>query len=411
MRIAAALLLFTIASPFASTQMKVASLDGPVTRAETGSLLGYVSAMQPAVSNEKNAWSYGTSGQAVRALGLIYQIDPDPRFVDQMVRFCDAELAERNDLAPAPIGQHMIWTGRIDPVWPNDLSRPRLSTGGEQGDLIGNLGNCAVTMLKTRSLWKRAVPAGDPHHFGATYLDRAKTYVRQADFAIDRHILKSLLDLSHNNYQYFSADSSYKGGTPVPWNQVMMFNYGFQMLGTAHQLLHDDPARATRYHKIVADNIDWFFTEGVQNVTTKQGRPAYNWGYALPGRGGEDSVHARMDVAGLYLAYLDGSYPIDRAKMTALANTFTEIITLAPGRYAGRVDGSSGTGHAGETNRVKNGFLLLAEFRPDAYSDIVRNAVTEGASVSAIEGGTTGDIDLFARFLWAKHRHTQHSIP
>ena len=69
----------------------------------------------------------------MRALGLIYQIHPDPRFVAQMVRFCDAQLAERNDLAPAPTGQYMIWTDRIDPAWPNDLSKPKLSTGGEQG--------------------------------------------------------------------------------------------------------------------------------------------------------------------------------------------------------------------------------------------------------------------------------------
>src|SRR4051812_21924399 len=108
--------------------MKVDTLDGPVTKAETDSLIAYITAMQPAPSNEKNAWSYGTSGQAVRALGLLHQLKHDPRIArqiaDQMVRFCDAQLAARNDLAPAPIGQHMIWTGRVDPAWPNDLSKP-----------------------------------------------------------------------------------------------------------------------------------------------------------------------------------------------------------------------------------------------------------------------------------------------
>ncbi|MEG9436259.1 hypothetical protein JAO29_08785 [Edaphobacter sp. HDX4] len=395
--------------------MKVTSLDGPVSNVETGSLLDYISTMQPAASNEKNAWSYGTSGQAVRALGLIDQMGSGSQIApsqlaDQMVRFCDAQLAERNDLAPEPIGQHMIWTNRIDPAWPNDLSKPKLSTGGEQGDMIGNLGNCAVTILHTRSLWNKTVPAGDPHHFGATYLDRAKTYVKQADFAIDHHILNGLLDLSHGNHQYFAAGSPYKGGTPIPWNQVMMFNYGFQMLSSAHTLLHDDAARATRYHQIVADNIPWFFTEGVQNVTTRQGRSAYNWAYALPARGGEDCTHARMDVAGLYLSYLEGSYPVTRDEMTRLANTFTDIITLAPGSYSGRVDGTSGnTAHTAAIDNVKNGFLFLAEFRPDAYQQIVSQAVTVGSTAAATEGSTTGDTDLFARFLWAKHRHNQHS--
>lgn len=406
-----ALLLLSITPSLLSAQMKPGNLDGPVTPAEINSLLNDIAAIQPAASNQKNAWAYGISGQAVRALGLIYQINRDPRFVDQMVRFCDAELAERNDLAAAPVGQHMIWTGRIDPVWPNDLSKAPLRTGGEQGDLVGNLGNCAVTILETRQLWNRTVPAGDPHHFGTTYLARAQTYVKQADFAIDHHILNSLLDLSHHNHQYFSAAAPYKGGTPVPWNQVMMFNYGFQMLARAHQLLRDDPARAARYHAIVADNIEWFFKQGSQSIITKQGRPAYNWGYALPSKAGEDCVHGRMDVSGFYLAYLDGSYPIDRAQMTAFANTFTDIITLKPGSYAGRVDGTSGkTAHTAASSKVKGGVLFLAEFRPDAYNEIVGHAVTPGQLVSGTEGATPANIDLYAAFLWAKYRHA-HAHP
>lgn len=416
-------LALVFSTPFLSAQMRVSSLEGPVTRSETDSLLAYISQMEPAASNEKNAWSYGTSGQAVRALSLLNvmnqgadpgkkRLDPDlsRQVIDQMVRFCDAEVAERNDLAPAPIGQHMIWTKRIDPAWPNSLAKDPLSTGGEQGDMIGNLGNCAIAILRTRAVWSRTVSAGDPHQFGATYLDRARTYVKQADFAVDHHILKGLLDLSHHNHQYFAADSPYKGGTPVPWNQVMMFNYGFQMLSTAHTLLQDDAARANRYHQIVADNITWFFTDGVQDVTSKQGRPAYNWGYALPAKGGEDSTHARMDVAGLYMSYFDGSYPVTRDEMTRLANTFTDIITLGPGSYAGRVDGSSGsTAHTAPSNKVKNGFLFLAEFRPDMYEEIVSHAVMIGTQASVSEGSTSGGVDLFARALWAKYRHNLQS--
>ena len=126
----AALMLLALATQFALAQMKVDNLDGSVTKAETASLLAYISAMQPAPSNKSNAWSYGTSGQAVRALALIYQIDSDPRYIDQMVRFCDAQLAARNDIAAAPIGQHVIWTNRIDPAWPNSLDKDPLSTGG-----------------------------------------------------------------------------------------------------------------------------------------------------------------------------------------------------------------------------------------------------------------------------------------
>jgi hypothetical protein len=82
----------------------------------------------------------------------------------------------------------------------------------------------------------------------------------------------------------------------------MMFNYGFQMLAKAHQLLREDLPRAARYHAIVADNIKWFFEKGSRAVTTKQGRIAYDWGYALPNEKGKDYVHARMDIAGFYLS-------------------------------------------------------------------------------------------------------------
>jgi hypothetical protein len=71
--------------------------------------------------------------------------------------------------------------------------------------MVGNLGNCAVTILNTRPLWNKTVPTGDPHHFGATYISRARTYVKQADFAIDHHILGGLLDLSRDNHQYFQS--------------------------------------------------------------------------------------------------------------------------------------------------------------------------------------------------------------
>lgn len=102
MRSSSLALLLILATPFITAQMKVSNLDGPVTKSETASLLAYISAMQPAPSNKSNAWSYGTSGQAVRALALIYQINPDPQFIDQTVRFCDAHLAHATTSPPLP---------------------------------------------------------------------------------------------------------------------------------------------------------------------------------------------------------------------------------------------------------------------------------------------------------------------
>jgi len=45
----------------------------------------------------------------------------------------------------------------------------------------------------------------------------------------------------------------------VPWNQQMMFNYGFQNLAVAHSVLADDPPRTARYDALVQASMDWFF--------------------------------------------------------------------------------------------------------------------------------------------------------
>lgn len=328
-------------------------------------------------------------------MGIVYRMSRDVRLLNQMIRFCDASLSERNDLASAPFGQRLIWTGRIDPVWPNNFTNGPLSTGGEQGDMVGNLGNCAVRILQTPSLWTKSVPDGDPHHYGVTYLARVKIYVKQGDISVDDHILKSLLDLTHENRQYFSETSPYKGGRPVPWNQQMMFDYAFQYLAAAHMLLGDDPARVKLYRRIVQNSVNWLFSTGVETYTDKDGNPAYNWGYAMPSTHGEDATHAGMDVAGFYWLYQAGEYSITRGMMAPFANTFVDVMTIGRGVYAGRVDGISGSGHASTTKEVRSGYLLMAAFRPDAYFKMCVTDLTEE--------GTTENLDLFSRFLWVNN--------
>lgn len=154
-------------------------------------------------------------------------------------------LSERNDLAPDPVGQHVIWTGRIDPVWPNSFTGT-IGTGGEQGYVAGNLANCARHILETPAVWNTRVAISDPDAFGITYLERAKTFVAGADVAINDHILKSELDLSRQNHCYFADRNPYEGRLPVSWNQTMMFNY-LSNLAMAHAILRDDPGRVTGF--------------------------------------------------------------------------------------------------------------------------------------------------------------------
>ena len=88
--------------------------------------------------------------------------------------------------------------------------------------------------------------------------------------------------------------------------------------------------------------------------------------------------------------------------MTPFANTFVDVMTLGPSYYAGRVDGTNGAGHGAPTTYIRSGYLFLAEFRPDAYYDMM------GASLR--EGGTTSSIDRFSRFLWVKNQLFQSTL-
>jgi len=386
--------------PYAQAQMAVDSFDGPVTQHEIDSFKSYIQTLTPASDNIGNQWAQGHSGEQTKAMGLMYEITGDVAILDRMIGFCDAVLSERNDLAPAPVGQHTVWTGGIDPIWPNNNIDP-VSTGGEQGDPIGHLGNCARLILQTPAIWNTPVAIGDPNGFGSTYLARAQTYVTQADYSLDNHVLSSLLDLSRQNHYWWSLNSPYQTGKPVPWNQQMMFNYALENLAICHQILQDDPNRMSTYDGIVQANTDWFFNSGSISYQDNAGNTAYNWAYAPPATGGEDNNHGSLDVVGFHLAYRLGRYGISAAIMTPFANTFVDVMSVAPQHYAGRVDGTDGTGHAAPTTYIRSGYLLLAEFRPDAYYAMMAADLTPGR--------TTGSIDQFSRFLWVKNTRYQTS--
>lgn len=380
----------------AAAEMTVSSFDGAVTSDELQSFNSFMAAAQPASDNIGNTWAQGTSGEQTKAMAMVYSIAGQRETLDQMLRFCDAVLSQRNDLAKAPVGQHVIWTGTVAPVWPNNITASPIGTGGEQGDPVGHLASCAHLILTNKDLYGEQVTTGDEHGYGASYLERAKTYLKQADAAMTGHVLSRVLDLSADGKMYFAKDSPYKGGMPVPWNQQMMFNYAFQNLVAAHGILgSDDGGLSANYTAIMNASLRWFFDGGGSKVKkSSKGSTVYDWDYGF-GTRVEDTNHAALDVAGFYRAY-DSKWPVTKAQMTIFANTFVDVITVGDGKYAGTVEGKCGTGHASCIDYVRSAFLLLAEFRPDAYRAMV--------SADLKEGGTTSKADVFSRFLWAKHR-------
>ncbi|UTH73608.1 hypothetical protein [Chromobacterium sp. IIBBL 290-4] len=380
--------------------LTVDSLDGPVAANEIQSFVDFAKGIQPVISESGEEWSQGDDGKAMKALSQVYDIAPRKEVLDKMTDYCDSLLSQRNDILPAPAGHRVIWTGRVDPVWPNVPDKYPIQTGGEQGDPVGHLASCARQIIKTPALYNQNVAGGDPHHFGATYLQRAKTYLAEADKTMDQHILKSLLTMK-DGHMYFADNSPYQTGKPVPWNQQMMFDYGFMNLAQAHDLLKDDPARVQRYDAIVKSNLDWFFQSGLTRYTDQAGKAAYNWAYAIPATGGEDCNHGSMDVYGFYRLLLSGRYGLTAKQMAPFGNTVFDVMRLGDRDYSGRVDGSSDNSskHGGETNYLRTGFMLAALSRPDAYYTMMSDAGIQ-------DGGSTSSASAYANFLTIKSQRS-----
>ncbi|KAJ1940333.1 hypothetical protein FBU59_003845, partial [Linderina macrospora] len=372
--------------------MVVDSFDGPVTKKEIDSFKAGMQSLVPSTKSA-NEWAQHASGENTKALGMMYEISNDVTILNKMITFCDTVLSIRNDLGKGC----KIWTGRVDPVWV-DCSQKldgKVYTGGEQGDPVGHLAYCARLILNTKSILNSPVPDKDPHKYGKTYLERAKTYVAQADKAVDGHILKSLLDVSRNKRQYFAKDSPYKSGGTVPWNQQMMFNYGFMNLAIAHELLGDNPGKVKLYDSFVKASVDWFFST-TKATKGKKGNLVYSWGYIPENSSGEDNNHGSLDCAGFSRIFASGRYGVTKAQLNPFANTFVDIMTLGKGKYAGRTDGTTGTGNSAGTDYVRGGWLLMAEFRPDAKKALFSADFEVGKPAKKAE--------QFARGMWVKHR-------
>ncbi|KAJ1959429.1 hypothetical protein GGI12_004343 [Dipsacomyces acuminosporus] len=384
-----------LAAPFlVANAFSVSTLNGPVTQNDISSFKAGTKNLQPPSAWDSVEWAQGKAGESIKSFGLVYEISKDADVLNKMLAFTDKLLSLRNDKSSKRCS---IWTGANDPAWVNcadDKLGGKVYTAGGQGDYVGHLGYAARLILESPSIWNKDVPDKDPHRFGRTYLQRAKTYVREADYSVDKHILSSLLDLSRQGRQYFAAKSPYKGGQPVPWNQQAMFNYGFSNLALAHELLRDDPARAGRYNGLVQSSISWFFSVA-KSYKDKKGNTAYVWAYSVDQpRDVEDNNHAHIYLAGISRLYALGKYGLTLDKLQPFSYTIIDNVIRGRRDYAGKIDGTDGSGNASPTDYLRSGNLLSAEWLPSAFNKYVTDINPK--SISRIE--------VFARLLWLKNR-------
>lgn len=320
---ASCLLMLLVACVVLTPTAARAELDnlyGEVTQGELDRFKLKMQDWTPGENNIGNEYAYGPTGAKMKQLGKLIEISNDVEFLDKMITFADAMLAARND----PQTGRVLWTGDRALVWPNQpvgSDRAKNATS-ENGDVIGHIANCARLILMNRTLWHAPVNVGDPHGYGATYLERARTYVRELEKTMQSFVLPYFVDPQtrrlHNPTHPQWQKHFRNGGRPTPWNQQSMFCRAFQNLAICHEVLGNE-AKAEAYDAIVQTAIDWF----VENLVDykKDGHDVVKWLYILDDDHIEDKGHASYDIEMMVRAYYSGRYDVPLEAMRKLANT------------------------------------------------------------------------------------------
>ncbi|QKJ33269.1 alpha-1,2-mannosidase [Mucilaginibacter mali] len=377
--------------------MIVESLKGPITPNELAAFKAHIAAVNVPDHNDGNIWVYGNPGKIIEACGLMYEATGDKAILDRMLYYCDAALAGRNDLASEKDGgQRPTWSGKIDPVWPSSKAGVKpASAGVAVGSVLAHILYGAKVILANPTIWNETVGSGNPHSFGATYKERALKYVKECDYVADSWMLPTFVRADKKFY-FPGPPNDYKPGEAVPWNQICMFTNGLVRLAECHDLLKDAPEKSKLYTDLVKVNFDWFKSTVVHG-TSAAGTPVWKFKYALISRM-EDTNHFAYDSEGMYLAYINGKCGVTLQDMTIMANTYFDVVltTVKDGKFAGNVDGSTGTGHAGGDNYVRDEYIYLADIRKDQFNKV--GEIEQAAKKIAVSPQIT------ARLLWLKNK-------
>jgi hypothetical protein len=380
--LAAVLIFGACRLPAFAQNSTIESLSGPVTAAEISSMKQAVADLTPGDSNHHNNYAYGNSGHAMEACGEMFDITRDRMFLDKLIVFCDKVVAIRNR-------DRVMWTGNIDPVWPNNTNN---IWGCEQGDVASHLAYCAQLIAKNPSLWNVPARGGDANQYGKTCRARAETYLSVADETLD-------LFYRHN---FIRADDrmitpeppvwpdAHSGGKAVPWNQQGMICGALVRSAGAHAMFNDGSPHVSRYRKTAAVSIAGFLAQCNNFKYTRNGHTVCKWSYSggefapgAPIRYPEDIAHGGYDITALWRAahWLPGSVKPEDARM--VADTLMEVIRSGT-NFSSHVDGSGGL-----KKGMKDSWAYLSEWRPDIFPALVQT-------------GSMNYSDA-ARYLWIKN--------
>jgi hypothetical protein len=414
-------------SAVAHAQYVIDSLDGEVTQHEVNAFISGIAATSIPTSewsatNTHNELADGTGGTTLEGINDLFAITGDIaslsaehiQLVDLAIKWTDAWLVHRNDL---PLGeQRVMWTGKIEPVWPPNCPTCASPTyyESEVADTVGHMAYTAHNILKTPSIWNDTVPDGDPNHLGATYLARATTYVSMLEFTMSHSFTPYFIDPSTLLIRRPSTSQGYLSSfhNVNAWNVQMMLLNAYWRLAQCHFILGDDPSLATRYQTIVKNTADMFVRNAVPR-TAPDGTAVYDWGYGnfgdVTGRltGEQIGVHGSYDIWGLTRAYSTGYTTVPTAQqMKTYADTVAHEMTLQIDPATGAATYASFNDRCCSTQTydyLPPGFIFLTPYNTDIYKPAANADISSGRQ--ARSAGLTANV------LWAKHWVFVHSLP
>ncbi|GAA5963539.1 hypothetical protein JCM3765_006273 [Sporobolomyces pararoseus] len=382
--------------------------DGEVTREEIESALGMLANLEPVWQNGNgNILGDGALGQGAYSASLLFEITGDIRALDVAVRISDNILALQNQNTENPV---RIWTGDVDPVWPTPELPPNnkhelIYAGCEQGEIVSNMVNSALMILKSPCLWKKIPPVFDgPTVFNdtTTYYDRALAYIAAGDDTYENYFFR-FFDSAGSIIQpaderWWATGDTRAPGTLMPWNRRMQIVHGALKLAAAHESPAAYNSNLTKYYdSIVQRNVMDFLGALNQTRGKVEGMDIFQWDYSAMEEQTEESkgIHALYDIFGSWLAWQRSSatYYLSNDFGRIMAQTFQHQINLGNGSFAGLVTGeSTKKGHT--IDSLWGHWSFYGFFLPEWFYTVARSNVDHG-----FQGRTWLAIPL----LWTKH--------
>ena len=297
-----------------AANLVVDSLQGEVTQNEVDTYISYINGGVGGAALPTNALgdnlAFGTPGSTLEGLNYMYRIAGDlglateqMQLMNQAIVWSERFILLRNDQAMGP--HQVMWTGNVDPVWVTYASTSTEAgyAGSENGDTAGHILYTALNILQTPSIWNQTVPDGNPNGFGATYLQRAQTYISMMEYTTQNYFTRYFINPATNQIvPPSSAVWAAFGENIDAWNRQFLLTNDYLRLAQCHAILGDNPTLQALYTNIVKTSTD-AFVANVQLVTA-YGEAAYDWGYGNEGDllgqiTGESASHASYDMQGI----------------------------------------------------------------------------------------------------------------